>query len=67
VIAPQFIKTVGYLVSTVSVILLAIVSWQTASKQPLLMACLIGGAASSIVGMFLRWASYALEKHRGSG
>jgi hypothetical protein len=33
----------------------------------LLLACLIGGAATSILGMVLRWTSYALEKHRGGG
>ena len=65
-IAPHFIKTLGYLVSTVSVALLGIVSWKSASKDPLLAACLIVGMISSIVGMVLRWSSYALEKHHGA-
>jgi hypothetical protein len=65
-IAPHFIKTAGYLISTVSVLLLAAVSWKSASEQPILRACLIGGAVTSIIGMILRWASYALEKHRGA-
>jgi hypothetical protein len=64
-IAPHFIKTLGYLISTVSVALLGIVSWKSASKDPLLAACLIVGMISSIVGMVLRWSSYALEKHHG--
>jgi hypothetical protein len=64
-IAPHFIKTIGYLVSTVSVALLAIVSWKSASQDPILAACLIGGAAASILGMALRWLSYVLEKYRG--
>lgn len=66
-IAPHFIKTLGYLVSTVSVILLAVVSWRSAEKEPLLMACLLAGSATSILGMGLRWSSYALEKRRGGG
>ena len=64
-IAPHFIKTIGYLISVVSVGLLAIVSWKSASQDPLLMAALIGGAATSILGMALRWLSYVLEKYRG--
>ncbi len=64
-IAPHFIKTVGYLVSVVSVGLLAIVSWKSAGRDPLLTAALIGGAGTSILGMVLRWLSYALEQHRG--
>lgn len=58
------LKTFGYLISTVSVILLAIVSWSSASKSPLLVACLLGGVATSIVGMFCRWLSYEMEKRR---
>jgi len=64
-IAPHFIKTIGYLISVVSVGLLAIVSWKSASQDPILTACLIGGAATSVLGMFLRWLSYVLEKYRG--
>ncbi|TIT12385.1 MAG: hypothetical protein E5W74_09880 [Mesorhizobium sp.] len=50
------------LISTVSVILLVIVSWSSASQSPLLVACLLGGAATSIAGMFCRWLSYQIEK-----
>lgn len=56
------LKGAGYLISTVSVILLAIVSWSSAQKSELLMACLLGGAAASILGMFCRWLSYEIEK-----
>ena len=58
------LKGLGYLISTVSVILLVIVSWSRASQSPLLIACLLGGAATSIVGMFCRWLSYEIEKRR---
>ena len=58
------IKSFGYLISTISVVLLSIVSWSKAKEQPLLMACLIGGAISSIIGMFCRWLSYEIEERR---
>jgi hypothetical protein len=38
------LKTIGYLISTVSVVLLAIVSWPKAKDSAFLAACLIGGA-----------------------
>ncbi|MBJ6133802.1 hypothetical protein JAU75_13230 [Ochrobactrum sp. Q0168] len=56
------LKGVGYLVSTLSVFLLALVSWASAQKSILLTICLISGAATSIVGMFCRWLSYQIEK-----
>jgi hypothetical protein len=56
------IKTSGYLVSTISVILLGIVSAKAASEHPLIFACLIGGMASSIIGMALRWLSYQVDQ-----
>jgi len=62
------IKSSGYLISTVSVVLLGVVSWKKASEDPMLMACLLGGVATSIVGMFLRWISYEIEERRkGNG
>ena len=55
----------GYLVSTISVVLLGIVAWDKASQEPLLFACLIGGMASSILGMGLRWISHRVDqKHK---
>ncbi|MDB5448914.1 MAG: hypothetical protein JWQ52_42 [Phenylobacterium sp.] len=56
------LKTLGYLVSVLSVLLLGVVSWQSAADNPLLFACLIGGMATSVLGMFLRWVSYVREK-----
>lgn len=58
---PTTIKATGYVISTVSVILLGIVSWKTAFEQPLLLAVLIAGVFASIAGMFLRWLSYRTE------
>ena len=58
------VKSFGYLISTISVVLLSIVSWSKAKEQPILMACLIGGAITSIIGMFCRWLSYEVEERR---
>jgi hypothetical protein len=58
------LKTVGYLVSAVSVFLLAAVSWSSASKNPVLVGCLLLGAASSITGMLLRWLSFLAEQRQ---
>ncbi len=54
-IRPAVIKTSGYLISSVSVMLLGVVSWKSASEKPLLLACLIGG-------MICRWVSYQMEE-----
>lgn len=59
---PNKIKTSGYLVSTVSVVLLGIVSWKSAQANPLMAVCLIGGMLASVAGMFLRWLSYQLDE-----
>ncbi|MDX8468877.1 hypothetical protein RFM26_24520 [Mesorhizobium sp. VK23B] len=60
----HLLKGIGYSISTVSVMLLAIVSWGSASKSPLLIACLLGGATTSMIGMFCRWLSYEVEKRQ---
>jgi hypothetical protein len=56
------LKGFGYLVSTLSVILLGIVAWKSASEQPLLFACLILGMLASVTGMALRWISHRIEQ-----
>lgn len=62
IISPPALKTFGYLISTISVILLAIVSWPKAKESAVLLACLVGGALTSIMGMFCRWLSYEIEE-----
>jgi len=62
------LKTVGYLVSTLSVVLLALPGWKTATEHPLLLFALIMGMATSVAGMFLRWLAFLREqkqKRRG--
>lgn len=55
-------KGLGYLVSTISVILLGIVAWKGAREEPLLLACLIAGMIASVAGMTLRWISHRLSE-----
>lgn len=55
-------KGMGYLVSTLSVVLLGIVAWQGASENRLLMLCLVAGMATSILGMTLRWISHRIDQ-----
>ena len=58
------LKGFGYLTSSVSVFLLAAVSWSSAQKSTLLTALLIAGGAMSIIGMFCRWLTYEIEKRK---
>ena len=55
------LKTVGYLVSSASVLLLGAVSWKGVEHHPLMQACLVAGVTTSLVGMFCRWLSYQRE------
>jgi hypothetical protein len=56
-------KGAGYLTSSVSVVLLAIVALKGAMKDPVLLACLILGALTSVAGMGFRWRSHRIEQH----
>ena len=48
-------KGFGYLISSLSVVLLMIPAMKTAREDPLLLFCLVAGVALSILGMFIRW------------
>jgi hypothetical protein len=61
---PAAIKTVGYLVSCVSVARRGLVADPGAELAGLLPA-LYAGMAASVAGMGLRWLSYELETRRG--
>ncbi|HEY9217906.1 MAG TPA: hypothetical protein VIO94_07655 [Phenylobacterium sp.] len=52
------LKGLGYLVSTVSVLLLGLVAWDGTKGDEGLRLALIGGMAASILGMLLRWAAH---------
>jgi hypothetical protein len=56
------LKGLGYLISVVSVVLLGLGAWKSASEKPLLLACLIGGMAASVAGMALRWISHRMSE-----
>lgn len=58
---PWGLKTAGYLVSTVSVLLLGVAAWPGAAKAGLTLVLLLG-MLTSILGMAGRWFSYHLEK-----
>jgi hypothetical protein len=58
------LKGFGYLASSISVFLLAAVSWSSAQKSTALTVCLVAGAGTSIIGMFCRWLSYEIEKRK---
>jgi len=58
----SILKGFGYLTSTLSVVLLGIVSWKSASEHPVLLACLVLGMATSILGMCERWISHRMEQ-----
>lgn len=60
---PSQLKAAGYLTSMVSVVLLGAVAWKSASHEPVLFACLIGGMIASLLGMELRWRSHRMEQH----
>jgi hypothetical protein len=52
----------GYVISTISVLLLGAVAWKTAAEDPWLMAALILGMLLSVVGMVIRWRAHDKEK-----
>jgi len=56
------LKTIGYMISVLSVVLLGVAAWQTLPDNQILRLCLIGGMAASIVGMLLRWTSHLMDQ-----
>jgi hypothetical protein len=58
------LKTLGYLVSAISVLRLGAASAQATIDNPPLVWSLVAGVASSMLGMFLRWLSYMNERRQ---
>jgi hypothetical protein len=58
------LKTLGYLVSILSVLMLGVVSWEATETDMSLRLCLLIGMASSVLGMFLRWLSFLHERRK---
>ena len=55
-------KGLGYLISTISVLMLGAVAWPRPGDPPHLAWLVIGGMAASILGMFLRYLSHRHDK-----
>lgn len=55
-------KSLGYLISTLSVLMLGAVAWPRPGEPRILMWLVIGGMASSILGMFFRYLSHRKDK-----
>ena len=64
---PTVLKGTGYIVSILSVSLLGTVAWKNASQDPLMLALLVAGMATSVIGMFLRWMSYWEQQEEEGG
>ena len=59
---PLILKSMGYLVSILSVLLLGAVAWESVADDPAMRACLILGMLASMCGMGLRWASFFVDQ-----
>ena len=55
-------KGFGYVVSTLSVLLLGAAAFKGASEDPRLLLVLIAGMATSIIGMWLRYLSWRRDQ-----
>ncbi|MDR6833377.1 MULTISPECIES: hypothetical protein [unclassified Sphingopyxis] len=54
----NWLTGIGYVLSIVSVALLAWVAWPARDEDRALAGAVIAGAALSVVGMALRWAAH---------
>ena len=62
------LKGAGYLMSIMSVILLAIPAIKSAREQSEMLLALLAGIIFSVIGMAFRWRSHRLEqKSRDAG
>lgn len=56
------LKAFGYVISSISVVLLGVVAWDSAAEKPALLACLALGMTASVVGMAIRLKSHLNDK-----
>ena len=56
------VKAAGYILSIVSVLLIGIVAWPKPGEPEWMRLVLIGGMATSIIGMGLRYIAHLKEK-----
>jgi len=66
-----FLEGFGYVISIVSVALLAVAAWLGAGERPELRSVILAGAALSVLGMILRWyvrwRRHGRQRHRHKG
>ena len=55
-------KSTGYLISTISVVLLGIVAWPKPADPPWKAVILIAGILASLLGLLLRYLAYQKEQ-----
>lgn len=55
-------KSIGYVISILSVLLLGLAAWQGVADNETLRLCLIGGMIASVIGMLLRWISHLQDQ-----
>ena len=55
-------KSFGYFISIVSVLLLGAAAWPKSGDPPEIMWLVIAGIAASIAGIFLRYLAYRKEQ-----
>jgi len=60
------LKGTGYLISTASVVMLGIVSWDGTRDKPMMRMLLIAGMMASVIGMAVRMISHIRDK-KGEG
>lgn len=61
---PHSLKGDGYLISILSVFLLAFPPLKSAKDDPIVLACIAIGAILSILGMALRWIADRKTQHK---
>jgi hypothetical protein len=61
---PHSLKGNGYLISILSVFLLALPPLKSAKGDPVVLACIAVGALLSIAGMGLRWIADRKTQHK---
>jgi uncharacterized membrane protein YhhN len=55
-------KGLGYLISTLSVVLLGVVAWPKPDEPKWKIGLVVAGMATSILGMFLRFLSHRKQE-----
>jgi hypothetical protein len=61
---PHSLKANGYLISILSVFLLAFPPLKSAKGDPVVLACIAVGALLSVLGMALRWIADRKTQHK---